>query len=102
MNTTALISAALLASFFSAPLLAGQHDEGQQRDAAHRRTLADKRSLQDMQVVPTRVSAQEAGHGWQFFSDPATHHAVAISPQGDYYFSRGKGLHWVAADLSGR
>ena len=102
MNTTALISAALLASFFSAPLLAGQHDGGQQRDAAHRRASADKRSLQDMQMVPTRVSAQEPGHGWQFFSDPATCHAVAISPQGDYYFSRGKGLHWVAADLSDR
>ena len=102
MNTTALISAALLASFFSAPLLAGQHDGGQQRDAAHRRASADKRSLQDMQMVPTRVSAQEPGHGWQFFSAPATCHAVAISPQGDYYVSRGKGLHWVAADLSGR
>ena len=102
MQTTAFISAAVLASFFSAPLLAGQHDEGPQRDPAHRHASADKRSLQDMQMVPTRVSAQEAGHGWQFFSDPATHHAVAISPQGDYYFSRGKGLHWVAADLSGR
>lgn len=102
MNTTALISAALLASFFSAPLLAGQHNEGQQRDSAHRRASADKRSLQDMQMVPTRVSAQEAGRGWQYFSDPAKHHAVVISPQGDYYFSRGKGLHWVAADLSGR
>ena len=97
MNTTALISAALLASLFSAPLLAGQHDEGPQRDPAHRHASADKRSLQDMQMVPTRVSAQEAGHGWQFFSDPATHHAVAISPQGDYYFSRGRGLRWVAA-----
>ena len=41
MNTTALISAALLASLFSAPLLAGQHDGGQQRDSAHHRTLAE-------------------------------------------------------------
>lgn len=102
MKTTAFISAAVMASFFSAPLLAGQHGEDALRDSAHRRASADKRSLQDMQMVPTRVSAQEAGHGWQFFSDPATHHAVVISPQGDYYFSRGKGLHWVAADLSGR
>ena len=101
MNPTALISAALLASFFSTPLLAGQHDGGHKRDSAHRHALVAKRNLQDMQTVPTRVSAQEPGHGWQYFSDPATQHAVVISPQGDYYFSRGKGLQWVAAALSG-
>ena len=64
MKTTAFISAAVLASFFSAPLLAGQHDEGPQRDPAHRHASADKRSLQDMQIVPTQMSAQEPGHGW--------------------------------------
>lgn len=103
MNTTALISTALLASFVSAPLLAGQHGESHERQAAQRRAPASERSLQDMRAVPTpQATPQEAGHGWQYFSDPATHHAVVISPQGDYYFSRGKGLHWVAADLSGR
>ena len=102
MNTTALISAALLASFFSAPLLAGQHEAGEPHDPAYRRAPAFERSLQDMQTVPTRAGEREPGHGWQYFSDPASTHAVVISPQGDYYFSRGKGLHWVAADLSGR
>lgn len=102
MKTAAFLSAAVLASLVSAPLLAGPHHEGPQRDPADRRAPVRERSLQDMQVVPTQVSAQEPGHGWRFFSDPATHHAVAISPQGDYYFSRGKGLHWVAADLSDR
>jgi len=102
MNPTALISAALLASFFSAPLLAGGREPDCSPEADHRRAPAVKRNLQDMHTVPTRVSAQEPGYGWQYFTDPATHHAVAISPQGDYYFSRGKGLHWVAADLSGR
>ncbi|MDY0105964.1 MAG: hypothetical protein RBS27_04745 [Giesbergeria sp.] len=102
MNTTAFLSAAVLASLVSAPLLAGQHDEGDRHDSARRQAPVAERSLQDMQTVPTHVSAQEQGHGWQYFSDPATCHAVAISPQGDYYFSRGKGLRWVAADLSGR
>lgn len=102
MKTTAFISAAVMASLFSAPLLAGQHDEGDLHDSARRQAPVAERSLQDMHTIPTNVSAQEAGHGWQFFSDPATQHAVVISPQGDYYFSRGKGLHWVAADLSGR
>ena len=83
----------VLASLVSTPLLAGEHD--------HRRTPTAERNLQDMRPVPTSVSAQEPGYGWQYFSDPATHHAVVISPQGDYYFSRGKGLHWVASAQSG-
>lgn len=93
MNPIPFFSAFVLASLVSTPLLAGEHD--------HRRTPAAERNLQDMRPVPTSVSAQESGYGWQYFSDPATHHAVVISPQGDYYFSRGKGLHWVASAQSG-
>lgn len=49
-----------------------------------------------MQVVPTTAGPGEAGHGWQYFSDPAAHRAVVISPQGDYFLSRGKGMRRVA------
>ena len=52
-----------------------------------------------MQVVTNSASPDATGHGWRYFSDPATRRAVVISPQGDYYYSsRGKGLHWVAAE----
>ncbi len=100
MNPTAFFPAILLASLVSTPLLAGEHGQHRMHDADHR-TSAIERNLQDMRTVPTSASAQEPGYGWQYFSDPATHHAVVISPQGDYYFSRGKGLHWVAAAQSG-
>jgi hypothetical protein len=49
-----------------------------------------------MQVVPTTAGPGEAGHGWQYFSDPAARRAVVISPQGDYFLSRGRGLHRIA------
>ena len=101
MKPTALISAALLVSFVSAPLLAGEHDKNRRHASEHRRAPAAERRLQDMQTVPTSSNAQEPGFSWQYFSDPLTLHAVVISPQGDYYFSRGKGLHWVAAAQSG-
>ena len=42
-----------------------------------------------------RERAGEPGHGWQYFSDVRRHRAVVISPDGDYYYSRGKGLELV-------
>ena len=52
---------------------------------------------QGMQAVPHQARDGDRHQGWQYFSDPAACRAVVISPQGDYYFSRGKGLRWVAA-----
>ena len=49
-------------------------------------------------VVPHSAAPEAPGYGWRYFSDPATRRAVVISPQGDYYYSRGKGLRWVAAE----
>ncbi len=43
------------------------------------------------------ASEGEPAYGWRYFADAAGHRAVVISPQGDYYFSRGKGPRWVAA-----
>ena len=49
-----------------------------------------------MQAVPTSAGLGEAGHGWRYYSDPAAARAVVISPQGEYYFSRGEGLGLIA------
>lgn len=48
-----------------------------------------------MQVVPVSTRAGEPGHGWQYFSDARKARAVVISPDGDYYYSRGDGLQLV-------
>ena len=50
-----------------------------------------------LQPVPNAAAAGQRAHGWRYFSDPQSHRAVVISPQGDYYLSQGRGLHWVAA-----
>jgi hypothetical protein len=49
-----------------------------------------------MQFVPTTAGPGEPGHGWQYFSDPAAVNAVVISPQGEYFYSRGRGLRLIA------
>ncbi len=54
-----------------------------------------------MQPVSNAATAGQRAHGWRYFSDPATYRAVVISPQGDYYLSRGKGLRWVAGAQTG-
>lgn len=50
-----------------------------------------------MQVVEHAAARGEPGEGWRYFSDVQARRAVVISPEGDYYFSRGKGLRLVAA-----
>ncbi|HJV67701.1 hypothetical protein [Ideonella sp.] len=54
-----------------------------------------------MQAVPTSASPGEPAHGWRYFSDPAATRAVVISPQGEYYLSRGRGLRLVAVTQPG-
>lgn len=49
-----------------------------------------------MQAVPTAAGAGQPGDGWRYFSDPQAHRAVVISPKGEYFLSRGKGLRLVA------
>ena len=54
-----------------------------------------------MHAVPNDSSPGERAYGWQYFSDPVAYRAVVISPQGDYYYSHGKGLRWIAAAPTG-
>lgn len=55
-----------------------------------------------MQAVPHDAGPGDAAYGWRYFTDPAAHRAVVISPQGEYYYSRGKGLSLVAMTQPGR
>ena len=53
-----------------------------------------------MRVIPNPTPANAPAHGWRYFTDPSSPRAVVISPRGDYYFSRGQGLEWIAAELA--
>lgn len=89
MKSTALIAAiAILAASASTALLAADPQDGRAV-----RTRSDNHA---MQVVQNNAAEGNRAHGWRYFSDPQARRAVVISPQGDYYLSRGKGLRWVA------
>ena len=97
MRTTAILATmAMLAAAVASPAIAGDHG----RDRGHGHQQASIRSADGfdhgMQAVPNDAGPQERAHGWRYFSHPEARRAVVISPQGDYYLSRGKGLRWVA------
>lgn len=98
-STTLLALLAILAAAVSTPLAARDGEDGSQRE---RPKVTDKRTKDrfdhGMQEVRHGPSASTPANGWRYFTDPAARRAVVISPQGDYYFSRGKGLQWVAAE----
>ena len=103
-SSVLLASIGLLATVLGSPVLAGDHDGDRDRgpDRPHAANTSPDGILDHgMRAVPNRAGADEWGHGWQYFSDPAARRAVVISPQGDYYYSRGKGLRWVAAAQTG-
>lgn len=89
MKSTALIATlAILAASASTTLLAA--DRGPARSA---RAIGYDHAMKE---IPNAAQPGERAHGWRYFSDPQAPRAVVISPQGDYYLSRGKGLRWVA------
>ncbi len=62
----------------------------------YRKAAKDHRhAASGMQAVAISPKAGEPGHGWQYFSDARKARAVVISPNGDYYYSRGDGLQLV-------
>lgn len=97
--TPLLVSIGLLTAAISTPLLAGGQEHGQRHNRQHQ---SDQRAADrfdyGMQVVNHNAAPDTLGYGWRYFSDPAGRRAVVISPQGDYYYSHGKGLRWVAAE----
>ena len=100
MKSIALLaSIAVLATAVSTPLTARDRKNDTQRD---RQQVTDKRTKDPfdhgLQEVRHSASPNTPGNGWRYFTDPAARRAVVISPQGDYYYSRGRGLQWVAAE----
>lgn len=65
---------------------AGDHREASK---AHRRAAAG------MQAVAVSPKAGDPAHGWRYFSDARAIRAVVISPNGEYFYSRGEGLQLV-------
>ena len=100
-NTPLLATLALLAAATSAPAFAQDRATDPQRA---RKDTKDMRAADGydhgMHAVPHSAAPDAPGYGWRYFSDPSTPRAVVISPQGDYYYSRGKGLRWIAAEQS--
>jgi hypothetical protein len=101
-STPFLASVALFAAFVGNAALAGEdhHDRDRGVPGRAHAHLAGTAG-QGMLAVANDAGPQQSGHGWQYFSDPAARRAVVISPQGDYYYSRGKGLRRVAGPASG-
>lgn len=105
MKPTALLaSIALLAAAASTPLWAADRTDDHPRNPqqAPQKQASKKGAAKGfdhgMQAVAHDAAVSVPGHGWRYFTDPAARRAVVISPQGDYYYSRGTGLHWVAAE----
>ena len=100
--TTFLASIAVLTAALGTPVLAGDRAHDQRRDRQH---ASDKRAADwfdhGMQAVRHNAAPDAPGYGWRYFTDQRARRAVVISPQQDYYYSRGKGLHWVAAEQPG-
>lgn len=106
MQSTQLLASfgmlAALAALAAGPALGGEreHDDRGERHRAAQ-TQPAPGADQGMREVPNSAAQGDASYGWRYFSDPAALRAVVISPQGDYYLSRGKGLRWVAAAPKG-
>ncbi len=100
-STTLLASIALLTAAISSPLLAGDHQRHRKHD---RQAATDVRTTdghnQGMQAVVHSATSDAPGYGWRYFTDPAVSRALVISPTGDYYYSSGTGLRWIAAEQS--
>lgn len=107
MNTRLFLACAsllALAATTSSLATAGEHlrqgEQPQVRQHGEHHGARPSRAVHGfdhgMQVVPTTAGAGQAGDGWRYFSDPRAHRAVVISPQGDYFLSRGQGLRLVA------
>lgn len=104
MKSTALLTLlAMLAAASSTSLLAGDRvhhpHRNLERDCPHDTAMRTKGGFDHaMQAVPHDAPPDTPGYGWRYFSSPAEPRAVVISPEGNYYYGHGKGLHWIAAE----
>ena len=101
-STTFLTSIALAAAVISAPLLLGGCAQ-QVEPLRNAQKVVQQTHYADvydyrMQPLPNDASVRAPAYGWRYFADISEPRAVVISPQGDYYYSRGEGLSWIAAE----
>ena len=98
-STAPVVFLAILAAAISSPLVARERKDDSQQ---HRKSATDTRTKPGVdlgfQEVLHSAPPSAPGNGWRYFTNPAGRRAVVISPQGDYYYSRGNGLHWIAAE----
>lgn len=66
-----------------------------QAGGARKAPRSDPQHGSSMQVVANGSAAGQPGYRWRYFVDSRRGHAVVISPGGDYFYSRGKGLTLV-------
>lgn len=102
MKSSLLLASIATVAAIAGASLAHADDSHKDKDRQHaERSHRDGRTDRVMQSVPTAAMAGEPGHRWQYFSEPATARAVVVSPQGEYFLSRGKGLRLVAVTQPG-
>lgn len=59
----------------------------------HRRESRDGHGARSgMQTIANVATTGQPGYGWRYFGNAHEASAVVISPDGDYYFNRGRGL----------
>ncbi len=101
LSNKRLATIALLTAAIGAPLVLGGCTLWAEpmRSARAAPPITSQAELFDyrMQTVPNEAAGSAPAYGWRYFSDPSEPRAVVISPRGDYYFSRGDGLSWIAA-----
>ena len=86
MKSTVLIATiAILAASASTPLVAADRKDVRTAGYDH-----------GMQEIANAAQPGQSAHGWRYFSDHEARRAIVISPEGNYYLSRGKGLRWIA------
>lgn len=95
-STQLVVSLGVLAALLAGPALAGDHRHGERSDRAHAEARHANAADLAMQEVANGAAQNEPGYGWRYFTDVGAQRAIVISPEGDYFLSRGKGLTWTA------
>lgn len=96
MKSTLVLASIALLAVAASPSAPARDHRGDTAD-----TGRTSRYEHGMRVVSNAAAAGEPGHGWRYFSNPAAHRAVVISPNGEYFFSSGEGLRLVATTQPG-
>jgi hypothetical protein len=83
-------SIAVVLSFAATMMSVPSHADDSRKEAGDSHRIDS-----GMQAVSTNTAAGQPGYGWRYFADARKGRAVVISPNGDYFYSQGKGLTLV-------